>query len=158
MPEQVVLKKYANRRLYDTSASAYVTLTQVADIIKGGKTVKIVDAKTGDDVTAFILTQIVVEEARLDKILLPVPFLHLIIQYGDNILKEFFEKYLQQTVDNYLIYKSQMDAHFRKWLELSGDFSETAKKVMGNLAPFDSLFNQFTTSGKKDTKDPDEKE
>jgi len=158
MPEEVLLKKYANRRLYDTSASAYVTLTQVADIIKGGKTVKIVDAKTGEDVTAFILTQIVVEEARLNNILLPVPFLHLIIQYGDNILKEFFEKYLQQTVDNYLIYKSQMDEHFRKWLELSGDFSETAKKVMSNLAPFNTFFDQFSTSGKKDTNDTDKNE
>jgi len=64
MPETVVLKKYANRRLYDTEKSAYVTLKQVADYIHDGRQVRIMDAKTEEDVTAFILTQIVLEEAK----------------------------------------------------------------------------------------------
>ena len=95
MAEKVVLKKYANRRLYDTEKSAYVTLNQVADLIREGRQVEVIDAKTKEDVTAFILTQIILEASRKKNVLLPVPLLHLIIQYGENVLEEFFEKYLQ---------------------------------------------------------------
>ena len=63
MPEKVILKKYANRRLYDTERSAYVTLNEVAELIKTGRQVEVIDAKTKEDVTAFILTQILLEEA-----------------------------------------------------------------------------------------------
>ncbi len=101
MPEKIIFKKYANRRLYDTEKSAYVTLNQVADVIRQGRHVEVIDAKTKEDVTAFTLTQIIMEEAKQKNILLPVPLLHLIIQYGDNILGEFFEKYLQQMINNY---------------------------------------------------------
>ena len=102
MPERVLLKKYANRRLYDTEKSAYITLSQVSDIIREGRQVQVVDAKTEEDVTAFILTQIIVEEARKNNSLLPVTLLHLIIQYGETVLSEFFDKYLELTIRNYL--------------------------------------------------------
>jgi len=64
MAEIILLKKYANRRLYDTAQSAYVTLTEVADLIKEGNQVKVIDAKSEEDVTAFILSQIIMENAR----------------------------------------------------------------------------------------------
>ena len=64
MPNRVKLKKYANRRLYDMEKSKYVTLNQVADLIRQGRQVEVVDAKTKEDVTAFILTQIILEEAK----------------------------------------------------------------------------------------------
>ncbi|MGW8325369.1 MAG: polyhydroxyalkanoate synthesis regulator DNA-binding domain-containing protein, partial [Desulfobacterales bacterium] len=118
MPDTVKLKKYANRRLYDMEKSEYVTLNQVADLIRKGRQVEIVDAKTKEDVTAFILTQIILEEAKSNNFLLPVPVLHLIIQYGDNILGEFFEKYLQQMIQTYLAHKQAMDENFKKWLEM----------------------------------------
>jgi polyhydroxyalkanoate synthesis repressor PhaR len=157
MTKKVLIKKYANRRLYDTDKSEYVTLNQVSDLIRGGKVVTVVDVKTGEDVTAFILTQIVVEEAKTKNILLPAPLLHVIIQYGDNILKEFFEKYLMKTIDNYLIYKNEMDAQFRKWLDLSTDLSAKAKEAMENLSPFRSPFTPFSSSD-KNPKDEDDSE
>ncbi len=79
------LKKYSNRRLYDTGKSVYVTLDNVTDIIRQGRQIQVTDAKTGEDVTPAILTQIVLEEARKKKFLLPPPLLYLIIQYGENI-------------------------------------------------------------------------
>ena len=97
MSDMIVLKKYANRRLYDTQQSAYVTLSDVADIIRSGKTIKAIDAKTKEDVTAFVLTQIILDEAKNNKALLPAPLLLLIIRYGENVLHEFFENYLEQT-------------------------------------------------------------
>jgi polyhydroxyalkanoate synthesis repressor PhaR len=89
MENPVILKKYANRRLYDTEQSAYVTLSQVAQLIKEGREVAILDAKTEEDVTAFILTQIILEEAKQNHTLLPVALLHLIIRHGDNLLANF---------------------------------------------------------------------
>jgi len=106
MSKKVKLKKYANRRLYDMEKSAYVTLNQVADLIRQGRQVEVTDAKTNEDVTAFILTQIILEEAKNKNFLLPIPVLHLIVQYGDNILGEFFEKYLQQMITTYVAHKN----------------------------------------------------
>jgi polyhydroxyalkanoate synthesis repressor PhaR len=98
MAEKILLKKYANRRLYDTEKSEYVTFNEVAERIRNGQEVEVIDAKTKEDVTAFILTQIVLEETKNKNILLPLPFLYMIIQYGDNVLVEFFEKYLEQAI------------------------------------------------------------
>ena len=149
MTKKVLIKKYANRRLYNTDKSKYITLNQVSDLIREGTVVRVVDAKTGEDVTAFILTQIIVEEAKTKNILLPVPLLHVIIQYGDNILKEFFEKYLMKTIDNYLIYKNEMDAQFRKWLNLSTDLSSKASEAMESLSLFKHPFTGFSPTDKE---------
>ena len=143
MPEGVLLKKYANRRLYDTEKNAYITLSQVADMVKAGRQVRVEDAKTREDVTAFILTQVVLEEAKKRNILLPVPLLHLIIQYGDTVLNEFFDKHLQQIIQNYLSYKASMDAQFSNWLDLGMNLTGMAKKSMSDLPPFQSIFDLF---------------
>ena len=153
MTEKLLLKKYANRRLYDTEKSTYVSLDHVADTIKQGRQVEVVDAKSNQDVTAFILTQIIMEEARKKNILLPVPLLHLIIRYGENVLSEFFEKYLQQTIKNYLLYKSTADERFRKWLELSMDLSVAAQKTITDLSPFKPFFELFVEPTGSEDKD-----
>ncbi len=144
MPDKVKLKKYGNRRLYDMEKSAYVTLNQVADLIRHGRRVEVVDAKSKEDVTASILSQIILEEAKNKNILLPVPVLHLIIQYGDNVLGEFFEKYLQQMIQTYLAHKHAVDDQFKKWLEMGRDFSN-----MAGLSPFKSFFDQFSSFSDK---------
>ncbi|MBC2711593.1 MAG: hypothetical protein HGJ94_11585 [Desulfosarcina sp.] len=86
LTDPVFFKKYANRRLYNMSDSKYVTLGEMSELIRNGHEVKVIDAKTNADVTAFILTQIILEQAKHKNTLLPVPLLHLIIQYGDNVL------------------------------------------------------------------------
>jgi polyhydroxyalkanoate synthesis repressor PhaR len=156
MPEKVVLKKYANRRLYDTEKSAFVSLSQVADLVRQGRDIEIRDDKTGEDVTAFILTQIVLEEVKKKSLLLPVSLLSLLIRYGDSVLSEFFDKYLEQTLRNYLTYKSAVDAQFKKWLELGQDFSTLTQKAMTGLMPFPSWLELFP--GTKPKKGPDEEE
>lgn len=156
MAEKVLLKKYTNRRLYDTEKSAYVTLNQVADMIKNGREVEVIDAKTEEDVTPFILTQIILEEAKKKNTLLPVPLLHMIIQHGENVLQEFFEKYLEQTIQNYLAYKGAVDEQFQKWLDMSMRLSNMARKTMPGITPFKPLFDQSLDSA--DERDKDKKE
>ena len=131
-----IYKKYANRRIYDTHASGYVTLEELAEVVRRGGEVKVVDAKTKEDVTAFILTQIVLEKARRKNALLPAPALHLIIQYGDNVLLEFFDTYLQQIARNYIQYKKSVDAQFKRWLDLGMDLSPASRGGASETNPF----------------------
>lgn len=158
MPRKVVIKKYPNRRLYDTESSAYVALDHVAGLIKSGSQVEVVDAKTGEDVTAFILTQIIVEEARNKHILLPVPLLHLAIRYGDNVLTEFFDKYLETALENYLSFKAALDEQFKAWLGMSKDFSGFAPKTPPAFKFWDSFFDLSSSSDKKPEKKTPEKD
>jgi len=146
MAEKLILKKYANRRLYDTRQSRYVTLTEVAEQIRYGQEVQVLDAKTKADVTSFILTQILLEEAKNKQFLLPPQLLHIIIQYGDNVLLEFFENHLQQAIHSYLSYKSSFDSQFKKWLEMGMDMSEMTKKGLESVNPMQALFKDFTRS------------
>ena len=156
MAEKVVLKKYANRRLYDTDKSVFVSLSQVADLVKEGREIEIMDDKTGEDVTAFILTQIVLEEVKKKTLLLPVSLLSLLIRYGDTVLSEFFDKYLEQTLRNYLAYKSTMDTQFQKWLELGQDFSNLTQKAMTGLTPFSTWLEMFPGAAPKKATDEGE--
>lgn len=135
MNEKVVLKRYTNRRLYDTEKSAYVTLTEVADLIKSGRDVQIIEAKTEEDLTAYVLTQIIVEESKNKNNLLPAPLLHLVIRYGENVLGEFFEKYLQISIENYLTFKRVVDDQLKKWMEI-GTLSGLPRLNIPPMAPF----------------------
>ena len=148
MAEKILLKKYANRRLYDTVKSRYVTLNEVAERIRNGQQVEIIDAKTKADVTAFILTQIVLEEAKNKNVLLPVPLLNMIIQYGDNVLVDFFENYLQQAFKSYLAYKSSMDDQFKKWLDMGMGLSEVTQKSVMQTNPFQAVFENLSKEKK----------
>jgi polyhydroxyalkanoate synthesis repressor PhaR len=106
-----------------------VTLEQLSGMVKQGSEVKVVDARTGEDVTGFILTQIILEESK-HHALLPVSLLHLIIRYGDNILSDFFDKYLEQTLEVYMNYRSMLDGYFKQWLDMGMDFSGKAQESM----------------------------
>lgn len=150
MAAELIFKKYANRRIYDTEKSEYVTLNQVAENIRSGRHVRIEDAKTKEDVTAFILTQIILEEAKKKNALLPVHLLHIIIRYGDNLLGEFFEKYFHQVFQNYLDHKKTVDNHFQQWLEMGMNISKMAQKSFTGMEPFSSMFDPFSPD-KKDT-------
>jgi polyhydroxyalkanoate synthesis repressor PhaR len=154
MADRIVLKKYSNRRLYDTRNSRYVTLEDVTGLIKSGHQVEIIDAASKADVTAFILTQVILEEARKKNILLPVPVLHLIIQHGDGALSDFFDKYLQKTIQNYLEYKKAFDEQFSKWLEVGTDM----RKMMDAPATMQNFMQMFMPAhdGKTKSKKADD--
>ena len=147
MPDPLILKKYSNRRLYDTRNSGYVTLEDVAAMIRSGEEVQIQDATTKEDVTAFILTQIVLEAAKRRNSLLPVPVLHLIIRYGDNALGEFFEKYFQKTLHNYLATKQAFDEQFGQWLDMGMDMSRRMPEMVTGGASFNTLMEMFGFTG-----------
>ena len=148
MTEPVVFKKYANRRLYDTEKSAYVTLSELGDIIRSGRRVEVRDAQTKEDVTAFILTQIILEEAKNKNALLPAPLLHLIIQFGDNQLGEFFRTYLQQIIQAYLSQRAAFEEQFKRWIGSGMDLSEMARRHWSDMGGMKTILdlNPFVKS------------
>ncbi len=150
--DSIIFKKYSNRRLYNTQKSSYVTLKEVADTVRQGEQIEVFDAKTKEDVTSYILTQIILEEAKNKNTLLPTPLLHLIIQYGDNVLIDFFEKYLRQIIDNYLQYKSTFDEQFKKWMDLGRDFQEIQPRTTSRLNPLRSVFDMLYQAEKHPSK------
>ncbi len=97
--ESTVIKKYANRRLYNTATSSYVTLDHLAEMVRSGEDFTVVDAKSGDDLTRAVLTQIIFEQENKGQNLLPVSFLRQLIGlYGDN-LQSFVPTYLELSME-----------------------------------------------------------
>jgi polyhydroxyalkanoate synthesis repressor PhaR len=133
MENKILIKKYPNRRLYDTKMSGYVTIADVADMIRAGNRVEVQDVTSGEDVTALVLTQIIMDKAKKNQGLLPVSLLHLVIQFGENLLHEFFENYLEKTMENYLIYRKTMDDQVNVYLDMGMDFSSLAEKTIKDL-------------------------
>ena len=96
----VVIKKYANRRLYNTSTSTYVTLDDLATMVKGGTDFLVYDAKSGDDITRSVLTQIIFEEENKGTNLLPINFLRQLIRFYGDSMQAFVPGFLEFSLDN----------------------------------------------------------
>lgn len=99
--DTVVIKKYANRRLYDTSSSKYINLEDIAALVRNGKDVQVVDAGTGEDLTRVTLTQIIVEDAKEQPAGLPLELLRQLIIASDRVGQEFIMWYLKSAFDTY---------------------------------------------------------
>ncbi len=100
-PRTVVIKKYANRRLYDTSSSRYINLEDIAAMVRNGKDLQVVDADTGEDLTRVTLTQIIAEDAKEQPTGLPLELLRQLIVATDRVGQEFIMWYLKSAFDAY---------------------------------------------------------
>jgi len=132
----VIVKKYANRRLYNTATSSYVTLDDLARMIKGGGDFVVKDAKTGEDLTRSVLTQIIVEQEQKGQNLLPVSFLRQLISfYGDN-MQSLVPGYLEQAMIAFARNQEQMRSNLRATFGMFpfGQFEEIGKQ---NMAMFE---------------------
>ena len=136
----VVVKKYANRRLYNTETSSYITLEHLAAMTREGREFRVVDAKTEEDITHNVLTQIIMEEeGRGDQPMLPVPFLRqLIAMYGDS-MQAMVPGYLEASMDSFRRngeqFKTAVEGAFA-----NTPFAEIAKR---NMAMFETATKAF---------------
>ncbi|MFQ5881543.1 MAG: polyhydroxyalkanoate synthesis regulator DNA-binding domain-containing protein [Candidatus Methylomirabilales bacterium] len=115
---QVLIKKYSNRKLYDLSRSRYITLEEIAELIRQGNQVKIVDAQTQEDLTNITLVQILLEEEKRRN-LLPVPFLHQLIKYGE-IYPDLFQQHLSFSLDAVISMERETEGEIKDWAKLRG--------------------------------------
>ncbi len=128
---RVLVKKYANRRLYNTESSSYVTLEDLAAMVRGGRDFTVSDAKSGEDITRSVLTQIIVEEESKGRNMLPIPFLRQLIGlYGDS-LQSVVPRYLEFAMGGFAKQQEQM----RRSVE-----------AMGGLAPLNPFAAPFANA------------
>jgi polyhydroxyalkanoate synthesis repressor PhaR len=151
----VTIKKYANRRLYNTSTSSYVTLDHLSQMVKEGTDFVVFDAKTGEDITRQVLTHIIVEEeGKGGQNLLPISFLrHLISFYGDS-LQSVVPNYLDHTMHAFAHNQEQMRGYMSETIGLTpfGQFEEMGKQ---NIAIFENAMKMFTPFYEDGTKTKD---
>jgi len=148
--EPVVIKKYANRRLYNTDTSTYVTLDDLAAMVKSGRDFVVFDAKSGDDLTHSVLTQIIVEqESRMgSQTLLPIPFLRQLIRfYGDSI-ERLVPAYLQVSLDTLTKEQERFRKTFAGAFTPAGAVEAYQEQVRKNMAMFEQAMAMFSPFGK----------
>jgi polyhydroxyalkanoate synthesis repressor PhaR len=148
----VIIKKYANRRLYNTETSAYITLEDLARMTRDGREFVVLDAKTSEDITHTVLTQIIMDEESRGSTMLPAGFLRqLISMYGDS-MQSMVPGYLEASMEAFRRNHDQ----FRTALEgalTAGPFGEIAKR---NLAMFEAATSAFRPKSKAETAKDDE--
>ena len=145
-----VIKKYANRRLYNTATSSYVTLDFLAEMVKNGEDFVVYDAKSGDDITHSVLTQIIFEEESKGPNLLPIEFLRQLIKFYGDSLQNFVPSYLEMSMNAFS--QNQEDMRKRMRDTFSGApgyamFEETVRKNMELYAPLSNIYAPGANAG-----------
>ncbi|WP_022683206.1 polyhydroxyalkanoate synthesis repressor PhaR [Sphingobium bisphenolivorans] len=137
--EPVIIKKYANRRLYNTETSSYITLDLLSQMTREGREFVVVDAKTGEDITHNVLTQIIMEEEQRGKNMLPVNFLRqLIAMYGDS-MQSMVPQYLEASMDAFRKNQQQFQEAMKGAFG-GGPLAEIAKR---NMEMFEAATTAF---------------
>ncbi|OFX04459.1 MAG: polyhydroxyalkanoate synthesis repressor PhaR [Alphaproteobacteria bacterium RIFCSPHIGHO2_12_FULL_63_12] len=143
----VIIKKYANRRLYNTATSSYVTLDYLSEMVKNGQDFVVYDAKTNEDITHSVLTQIIFEEENKGQNLLPIQFLRQLIKfYGDN-LQAFVPSYLEMSMDAFANNQEKLRSRMRDTFGAAPGFQVFEEMARQNMALFDQAMKMFSPMG-----------
>jgi polyhydroxyalkanoate synthesis repressor PhaR len=114
-----VIKRYSNRKLYDTQESRYVTLEEIEEMIRAGREISVVDAASGEDLTSVTLTQIILENERTRRASLPSAFLHQLIKHGES-WQDFVQKSMRSSLEGMVSSQRDMERIFRDWSVRAG--------------------------------------
>ncbi len=146
----VVIKKYANRRLYNTDTSSYVTLDDLCDMVKNGEDFVVYDAKSGDDITRSVLTQIIFEQEAKGENLLPIGFLRQLIGFYDDQLRGLVPSYLEVAMENFSRNQEQIRNNLEEAFGGMFPFQQMQELGKQNMAMFEqalSMFSPFNAGG-----------
>ncbi|MEW6257943.1 MAG: polyhydroxyalkanoate synthesis repressor PhaR [Pseudomonadota bacterium] len=147
--EPVTIKKYANRRLYNTGTSTYVTLEDLANMVKEGEDFVVYDAKNGDDITHSVLTQIIFEQENKGQNLLPIAFLRQIIRFYGDSMQMMVPRYLEMSIDSFTKEQEKFRDQVAKTLT-GTSFGGFDDHVRRNMEMFERAFNIFLPFNKGD--------
>lgn len=139
----VIIKKYANRRLYNTDTSTYVTLEDLAEMVRGERDFVVYDAKTGEDLTHAVLTQIIVDQESRGTNLLPIGFLRQLIRFYGDSMQKLVPSYLEFSLDSLT---RQQEQYRRRFANAFGTaaFDAMQEQVRKNFDTFERAFGMFT--------------
>ena len=138
-----VVKKYANRRLYNTATSSYVTLDELSQMVRKGEEFVVFDAKTGEDITRSVLTQIILEEDSKGRNLLPIGFLRHLIGYYDDSLQSFLPRYLELSMENFARHQDQMRGYVEQTFGRFFPLTQLEDMTRQNMALFQRAASMF---------------
>jgi polyhydroxyalkanoate synthesis repressor PhaR len=138
----VIIKKYANRRLYNTQTSSYVTLDHLSSMVKEGTEFEVRDARTGEDITRSVLTQIIFEEEAKGQSLLPIKFLRQLIRFYGDSLQSFVPGYLDMSMDGFAKNQEVMRTRLAEAFGGSGQVIENLTRQ--NMAMFERAMSMFS--------------
>ncbi len=148
-----VVKKYANRRLYNTATSSYVTLDDLGKMVRAGEHFVVYDAKTHEDLTRSILTQIILEEDSKGRNLLPINFLRQLISFYDDSLRAFLPRYLEVSMENFARNQEQIRSYIEGTLGRffpMGPFEEMARQNMALFQRAATMFQPLPLTGEEE--------
>jgi polyhydroxyalkanoate synthesis repressor PhaR len=140
----VVVKKYANRRLYNTESSSYITLDNLADMVRQGRDFVVYDAKSGEDITRSVLTQIIVEEEGKGRSLLPTQFLRQLIGFYGDQMQSLVPRFLEQAMGALTQQQEQMRSAMQKTMGNLFPFGNIEEVGRQNMAMMERAFSLFT--------------
>ncbi|WP_404382688.1 polyhydroxyalkanoate synthesis repressor PhaR [Caenispirillum salinarum] len=150
----ITIKKYANRRLYNTATSSYVTLEHLCQMVKDNEDFVVYDAKTGEDITRSVLTQIIVEEEGKGQNLLPISFLRQLISlYGDS-LADVVPRYLEMSMTSFYRNEEQMRDMMQKAVQGMFPLNQIEEMNKQNMAIFESAMKMFSPFNYKEGEAP----
>lgn len=129
----VIIKRYGNRRLYNTETSSYVNYQDVIKLIRDGNDIQVIDSRTKQDVTKSVLMQVILEEEKNQKNLLPLQFLFQLIRSQEEAAQDFFKNYLASSYEAYLKTKEEFDRRFRGLLEMSASAPHLLEKFIPGI-------------------------
>jgi len=138
--KRLEIRKYPNRRYYDTTHSRHMTLDEIRTLIQQGYDIVATDAKTGEDITAQLLTQIILELDTTKLESFPVPLLLRLIRMNDQLVKDFIEKYFNQALQSFLDYQRQFEEQVRAAHGLPAGFPSVSEWTEAVFKPFATTF------------------
>jgi polyhydroxyalkanoate synthesis repressor PhaR len=141
-PDKVVIQKYANRRLYNKATSTYITLDDLAGMVREGVDFVVYDAKTGEDITRKVLTQIIFEEENRGQNLLPIQFLRQLIRFYGDQMQAFLPSYLELSLDSFIRQQERLRSQFAA-MSPAG-LTGYEEQIRQNLALFDRAMKMFS--------------
>ena len=138
-----IVKKYANRRLYNTATSSYVTLDELSQMVRRGEDFVVYDAKTGEDITRSVLTQIILEEDSKGRNLLPIGFLRQLISFYDDQLHAFLPRYLEVSMENFARHQDQIRSYVEETFGRFFPIAQFEDMARQNIALFQRAASMF---------------
>lgn len=142
--EAVVIKKYANRRLYNTASSSYVTLDFLSDMVKNGEDFVVYDAKSGDEITHSVLTQIIFEEESKGQNLLPIQFLRQLIRFYGDSLQSFVPSYLEMSMNAFSNNQDDLRSKMRDTFGAAPGYAMFEEGVRKNMELYNQAMKMFS--------------
>ncbi len=142
--DPIIIKKYANRRLYNTATSSYVTLDHLCTMVKEQQDFQVVDAKTGEDITRSALTQIIFEEESKGQNLLPIQFLRQLIGFYGDSMESYLPSYLEMSMEQFTRNQDQLRKTLSNTMGAAPPFQHYEEQIRQNMSMFQQAVDMFS--------------